>query len=259
MACRRHHNIRGWVCRVTAALLCSTAINLLAQTSGQDRRFELATVRVHAADTPQSIERRGNRLFVVNAPLDWLIKWAFDLDDERVLNIPGGANQARFDIVAQAPEENPARGRMQLMMQTLLRERFGLRVHDERRPLVSYALLLDKQLKVHVMPDDGRPAPPNPFSMSEAGRLNGTRVTAAMLARVLTDQLHRPVKDETHLSGFFDFAMEWMPDTAVDSPDPSRPSLFTALREQLGFRLEARRTPVQVLVVEAVMLTPTSN
>jgi uncharacterized protein (TIGR03435 family) len=244
---------------LATSIACS--VTLTAQTGVQERpRFALATVKPNTSDDPLMIERRGNRLFASNAPLAWLVKWAFDLDDDRVIGIPGAADNARFDIVAEAPEDNPARGRMQLLMQTLLMERFQLVTHRDSRTLTVYALLPDRTLRVRVTPDDGKPAPTNPFSMSGAGRLTGTRVTAAMLAKVLTDQWHRPVNDETGISGFFDVALEWAPDAAgSDVPDPSRPSLFTAIREQLGFRLETRRTAVDVLVVDRLVVTPSDN
>jgi uncharacterized protein (TIGR03435 family) len=96
--------------------------------------------------------------------------------------------------------------------------------------------------------------------MSAAGRLTGTRVTADMLAKVLSNQLGRPVKNATGFASAFDFTLQWTPDTTNPVPDdPPRPSLLTAVREQLGFRLVAKKTPVDVIVIDHVESTPTAN
>jgi uncharacterized protein (TIGR03435 family) len=96
--------------------------------------------------------------------------------------------------------------------------------------------------------------------MSSAGRLTGTRVTADMLAKVLSNQLGRPVKNATGFASAFDFTLQWTPDTASPvADDPQRPSLLTAVREQLGFRLVAKKMPVDVIVIDHVESTPTAN
>jgi uncharacterized protein (TIGR03435 family) len=96
--------------------------------------------------------------------------------------------------------------------------------------------------------------------MSDSGTLIGMRVTADMLATVLSSQLGRPVQNTTGFTGSFDFTLSWAPDTGVAPGDgQDRPSLFTAIREQLGFRLVARRTPTDVVVIDHVERTPTEN
>jgi uncharacterized protein (TIGR03435 family) len=96
--------------------------------------------------------------------------------------------------------------------------------------------------------------------MSEPGSLSGRRVTADMLATVLSNQLGRPVRNMTGFSGAFDFALRWAPDNAVATADgQDRPSLFTAIRDQLGFRLVAQKTPLDVIVIDHVERTPTEN
>jgi uncharacterized protein (TIGR03435 family) len=95
-------------------------------------------------------------------------------------------------------------------------------------------------------------------SMTEAGTLRGRRVTMDMLAKALSSQLEAPVENGTKVTGSFDFTLLWQP---ADAPigDVSRPSIFTALREQLGLRLDARRTSVDVIVVDRLSLTPAPN
>jgi uncharacterized protein (TIGR03435 family) len=148
-------------------------------------------------------------------------------------------------------------------MRALLADRFKLAIHMETRDLTHYEMAVDKGgAKVHAEPLAG-PAGQNPFSMTARGYLTGTKVSADMLAKVLTDQSGRFVEDHTGLNGVFDFTLDWTPDsdTPSDEPEPSRnaPSLFTAVREQLGFRLDARKGPVEVVVIDHVENTPTEN
>jgi len=252
--------ISRWLLTAATAFcaLCCPAVRSSAQASGELPAFEVATIKPSTGKEPLAVDRRADRLVITNASLAWLIKWAYDVDDDRLLAVPQAAERARFDIVAKAPE-SPVRGRVQLMTQALLRDRFHLQIHHELRRLDSYALVTTGTLKVRVVPDDGKPAPSNPFSMSTAGRLQGTHVTARMLAKALTDQLRRPVQDQTGIDGFFDFTLEWAPDSAGAAADLARPSLFTAIREQVGFALEPRRTPVDVLVIDHVETMPTAN
>jgi uncharacterized protein (TIGR03435 family) len=220
--------------------------------------FEVATVKPSDTNSPPtSIERKGNRLLSTNTSLAFLVKWAFELDDERLIGMPGGADRVHFDVVGKAPEETPAPGRMQAMMRTLLAERFRFQSHSEQRRLTTYALILDGTPKVRTSTSTGPPSS-SPFTMAGAGRLSGTRVTTAMLAKVLSSQLGRPVQDLTGVDGVFDFTLEWAPDSAAPG-DSSRPSIFTALREQLGMRLESRQLAVDVLVVDRVELSPTAD
>lgn len=94
--------------------------------------------------------------------------------------------------------------------------------------------------------------------MTEAGVLKGRRVTMDMLANALSSQLQAPVENGVKTTGSFDFTLVWQPEN-VPVGDGSRPSLFTAIREQLGLRLDVRRISVDVVVVDRLSLTPTPN
>jgi uncharacterized protein (TIGR03435 family) len=222
--------------------------------------FEVATIKRSTADSPpQSIRRLpGGRLTTTNTPLATLIAWAYGVDDGRLYGVPKGLDGTAFDVVAKAPEQEPAPGQMQLMMRSLLAERFRLVVHHDTRDLTAYSLVTDAGgPRVQVVDAPDRPDA-NPFTMSTAGRLTGTRVTADMLAKVLSNQLGRPVQNDTGFTKAFDFTLLWSPDTApVD--DLPRPSLLTAVREQLGFRLVAKKTTVDVIVIDRVDSNPTAN
>jgi uncharacterized protein (TIGR03435 family) len=250
------------------AIVALGAAQVLAQT--RVPAFEVATIKPSGAGSPpQSIRRLpGGRFVTSNTPLPMLIAWAYGVDDGRLFGVPKGLDGRGFDVVAKASESEPAQGQMQLMMRTLLAERFTLVVHRETRDLTAYEMVNDTSgPKVRVVDAGDRPLDPardkpdpNPFSMSSAGRLTGTRVTADMLAKVLSNQLGRPVKNATGFTSAFDFILQWTPDTATPAvDDPLRPSLLTAVREQLGFRLVAKKTSVDVVVIDRVDDHPTAN
>jgi uncharacterized protein (TIGR03435 family) len=212
--------------------------------------FDVASIKPADPTKPVAIRRSGNHFVTVNTSLEFLITWAYDINSDLVYGKPKGLNSARYDILANAPEETDLRERMQ----ALLAERFHLAVHRETRELPVYALVVAKggpkvQLREHTG-DFGQ----NPFRFAGKGRMTGTEVSAEMLAKVLADQLGRTVKDATGLKGVFDFRLEWSPDQNTEGA-----SLFTAVQEQLGLKLEARKGPVEVLVIDRVESAPTEN
>jgi uncharacterized protein (TIGR03435 family) len=139
----------------------------------------------------------------------------------------------------------------------LLAERFQLRVHRETRELPEYALVVGKNgLKVKEITDL-----PEAGIASNCGRMTGTRAVMSGLAVVLSRELGRPVLDRTSLAGKYNFQLTWAPETGpcsqpadvrgseASNPDDG-PSVFTALQEQLGLKLEAIKGPVEIIVVD---------
>jgi uncharacterized protein (TIGR03435 family) len=243
--------------RTLPALLLFSALMASAQT------FEVAAIKVSGTSSPVGIRRLpGGRFVTSSTSLRLLITWTYDIGDERLVGAPGWLDSARFDVAAKAPNENPTLDELHSMMKSLLADRFKLRVHTETKDLPMYTLDVDKNApKVHVR-DAPLAANHDPFKMTESGRLTGTSVTAGMLAKVLTNQLGHYVRDNTGFKGVFDFTLEWRPDSASssDSPDTdTRASIFTAIREQLGFRLTSGRAPVEAIAIDHVEYHPTDN
>jgi uncharacterized protein (TIGR03435 family) len=153
------------------------------------------------------------------------------------------------------------------MMQALLADRFGLVIHRETRELPMYALVVAKGGPRIRLTETPAIFGQTPFSMPSRGHLIGTQVSAEMLAKALSNQLGRSVQDQTGLKGVFDFRLEWEPDASPAHPDgmpaPADPragsSLFTAIQEQLGLKLDSRKGPVGVLVIDHIENTPTKN
>jgi uncharacterized protein (TIGR03435 family) len=199
--------------------------------------------------------------------------------------MPDWAETEKFDIDASA-DGTPAPADIVLMLQSLLADRFGLATHRERRPMPVYSLVAEEagqlgpRLRLHTddsgcvplleslgrgIPDPTQPLPPpacGGWSGSpNLGRLAGQSVTMEMLGQALARQLDRPVVDRTNLSGPFDLEIEWMPHMPVSAaaqeildrfPDQDRPSIFTAVQEQLGLRLAPDMAPLEVLVIDHV-------
>jgi len=224
--------------------------------------FEVATIKPsNSTSPPLGMNRTPGQLITSNTSLPFLIRWAYDLDEDLLIGAPKGLDSVGFDIVAKIPAGDLPRRQLQLMMRSLLADRFNLRIHRETRELSSYTLVIDKDGPKLRFVDAGQPVAQTPFRMTDAGRLAGTRVTTTMLAKVLADQLGRPVEDQTGIKQPFDFVLQWRPDTDATAPQDNndRPSIFTAIREQLGLRLNSRKSAVEAIVIDHVDSRPTAN
>ncbi len=220
--------------------------------------FDVASIKPSDTTSAVGIRRLpGGRFVTSNTSLRLLITWTYDIGDERLSGAPGWLDSARFDISARAPSENPTLDELHSMMKSLLADRFRLRVHTATKDLPMYMLGLDKNGPGIRVRDKALPLNHDPFRMTEAGRLTGTSVTADMLAKVLTNQLGHYVQNNTGFEGFFDFTLEWRPDSG--EPDDARASIFTAIREQLGFRLNPGKGPVEVVIIDQIENRPTDN
>jgi uncharacterized protein (TIGR03435 family) len=159
-------------------------------------------------------------------------------------------------------------------IESLLEDRFQLKAHRETRDLPVYELVIAKSgLKMKRSAD---PPPNSSFSGSLARRsLTGTAQPLGQLINFLAAELREPVIDKTGLMGLFDYALQWAADvnrgpvvtadrplpTGTSSPTPEDvggPTIFTALQEQLGLKLESTKGPVEVLVIDSVQ-RPTEN
>jgi uncharacterized protein (TIGR03435 family) len=145
------------------------------------------------------------------------------------------------------------------MIQAMLADRFHLAMHRETRLLPIYALVV-------VKTGPGKTGPKLQAADSNVGRpktmlgqMIVQRMSVTTLADILTFDLKRPVKDETGLKGEFAFTLEWTPGLSASDDGPSsRPSLFAAVQEQLGLKLESAKGPIEVLVVDSVQ-RPSEN
>jgi uncharacterized protein (TIGR03435 family) len=158
-------------------------------------------------------------------------------------------NSHRYDIDAKV--DNSAAGEGELarerMLQALLSNRFKLAAHRETRLIPVYELVIagDGPKLRETAPDNADSAPR--VIQVESGRIMGREVPIATLARILSEQLGRPVPDETRLSYHYDVTLQW-----PSSPDSSEPTILTAIQDQLGLKLVPQLIPKEFLVIDHV-------
>lgn len=245
--------------------------------------FEVASIKENdTGDGRFSMETMPNRGFAAsNVTLRALIMEAFGIQSYQITGGPEWIDSRRFDIAAKTA--GPAsEGELRLMVRALLAERFGLRVHNERREGAIYSLTfartdrqlgpnLEKSLRDCAAEESAGPRPTNvpkpqlPCGLNEIlgmkSSVGGGGRTLSEIATALGNvAVPRPVVDATGLDGVFDFELRWVPDVSVvgNSQNGEAVSIFTAVQEQLGLKLEPARGQVAVLVIDAVSL-PTPN
>ncbi len=171
-------------------------------------------------------------------------------DRDNAISAPDWLNFERYDIAAKYPVGTPL-DQVRVMLQNLLADRFKLKMHRESKELPIYALVAAKNGPKLT---ESAPGTQGSIGMSN-GHLSGKgRASLVALADRLSGpvfQLGRPVMDRTGISELYDFSLDWAPDT--------EPSLFTALQEQLGLRLEAQKGAVEVIVVDSMERKPSPN
>ena len=218
-----------------------------------------------------------------NVTLKDLIRYAYDLrSDDQIAGLAGPANSARFDMEAKVDadtlaalkklEREPRTAQQRALMRAMLADRFQLKVHRETREGPVYGLVVAKGgFKLTavdpVKPEAGAPPDPkySPGSMNTSvsnrdGKMTAQAVPLSNLAESLARQVSRMVVDKTGLTGKYDFTLAWTDDQNSEAKDDtaSAPSLFTALQEQLGLKLEAMRGPVETIVVDRAEM-PSEN
>jgi uncharacterized protein (TIGR03435 family) len=267
--------------------------------------FEVASIKPNSSgDGRVMMQMQPGRFIATNITLRLLIRNAYQLQDFQITGGPGWMASERYDINAKMPDgftpppgppaPGAGPGPMQLMMRTLLADRFKLAVHNENKDSPVYALVLARsdgklgpQLKksetdcaAQFAAGRGRgrgampppPGPPQPGESIPCGMrigfgnlvMGGSPLT--QFANSLGMFAGRVVLDRTGLAGNYDISLTWTPDQmpqrppgAPDGPppqvngvaiDPNGPSLFTAVQEQLGLKLDSQRGPVEMLVID---------
>jgi uncharacterized protein (TIGR03435 family) len=270
---------------VALALLVGAA-SAAPQSQGPDQKppaFEVASIKENTTDTDRVYMNvlPGGRFVATNVSLATLVTGAYGSDiplpPNRVV-LPAGwagsgpyATAPRFDIEAKGNREFK-QGEVLVAVRQLLEDRFKLAVHHEMREQPSYALVMDRadrrlgpRLKRSDLDctDPGEARAKNPdgtFKCGIRGRAGSAtgRHTIAVLARFVTNIVpdHRTVADRTNLDGTYEFQIDWSAEVPVPSDgapaDSNSVSIFTAVREQLGLRLDSGKQQVDVLVIDHV-------
>lgn len=231
--------------------------------------FEVATVKPSDPNVPGHwITVRGRQFSTHDWSLDELMEFAYGVQLRQIVSGPDWMNKDKFDIGGEPDHEGiPNPKQLKGMMQKLLADRFKLTFHHDQREMSVYALSVGKNGSKLTKNEAGGPLPGLFFRPAPGGIMlsvmNGTMAdfTSLMQANVLD----RPVVDQTGLADKFNFQLSWAPDESQfagrpmgahpgDQPPPENPlpSLFTAIQEQLGLKLEATKAPADVLVIDHV-------
>ena len=264
-----------------------------ANPGGQVAKFDIASVKPNrSGELRITIDLPApDRFTAINVPLRDLIRFAYDVQDSRLLGGDDWIRSERFDVIAKADHALPPWGpsgppaEVLGMLKALLAERFGLTVHQETRVLPVYALVMAQDgrrlgpemrastLDCENQAKSGQPRPPIAPQGSVAQPTCGMRIAPGQMvmggtpmsqfATILSPFVQRIVIDRTGLRGVFDFHLSWTPERVPQGTpppgapplppvDPNGASIFAALREQLGLELESQQVPLDVVVIDRV-------
>jgi uncharacterized protein (TIGR03435 family) len=256
------------------AILATLPLQATAQP-----RFEVASVRLNdSGSTSMKLPPpTGGRFTATNIPLKVLISYAYGVQGFEISGGPGWMSTDRYDIAAKTDAAVLDMNGYKSMLQALLVDRFKLGVHRETKDVPIFALVPAKS-GPKLTPADasgcvamGPNAPPPPprapsdpaptacgTFFTGPNTLDGKSMSMSGLANTLSIMVGRPVIDKTGIPGIFDIHMEFAPggtNLPAQSTDPDSsglPSIFTAIQQQLGLRLESQKGPGQVLVIDHV-------
>jgi uncharacterized protein (TIGR03435 family) len=235
----------------------------LAQTLAP---YDVSSIRQsEPSDHPWGMNLHEDSFTATNVPLKVIIAFAYDIKEDLISGLSGQLNSVNFDIRAKAlpPDSGPPRKltdqQLQAMMIPLLADRFHLKAHLETKSLPVYDLVISHGgLKIKLDQSD---------RTGSGWDINGenndkvlTSKTASMedLAAILSDQVDRKVIDKTGLSGHADITLKWSDEIAAEQGGSNVISIFTAVEEQLGLKLQPSKGPVDTLVIDHVEM-PTEN
>jgi uncharacterized protein (TIGR03435 family) len=243
-------------------LLLLLFVTQLADAQTSAPAFEVATIRATGPSSDGHTHINyppGDRFSASNITLLALMEWAYSMPERQILDAPAWLASTRFDFQAKADTGQikgltgeQDRDLKRRMVQALLADRFHLTVHQETRTLPAYDLIVAKGgSKLQLTKSNGKSI--------GTGRthFHGEGLTMTLIAEELSRIAGRVVVDKTNLTDRYDLKLEWTPDDAP-ATDSSAPSLFTAIQEQLGLKLESAKEAAPVLVVDHVEM-PTPN
>jgi uncharacterized protein (TIGR03435 family) len=285
-------------CAVLLGIFAAASL-AFGQAAAPKLEFEVASIRPSDASNPQQVtaglRMDGSQAHFTSLSLKNLIDRAYNVLPDQVSG-PDWISSQRYDISAKLPD-GATTAQIPQMLQTLLADRFALKVHKESKDMPAYALVVGKSLKLQVLPEDGSAAGNGSVNVAVSGSVAGVsfdfgngssytfandqfqfnKVTMDMLAGGLSRFLDRPVVDMTSLEGKYNLTLNVtredyyillvrsganagvaLPPQAMQLLNGSPVSLFDAIDQQ-GLHLDARKLPLDMIVVDSALQTPTEN
>lgn len=232
-----------------------------------DPSFEVATIKPNDTDgsSLQALTFRGRNFITVNSSLADLIMFAYSVQSKQILGAPDWIDKDRYDINATPDQEGtPSADQVRLMIRKLLADRFQLKFHQDKRELSAFVLTVGKDgSKLKQAQPNGNlhgigVQPARSGAMMFANNAPISAFTSFLQSLVLG----RPVVDQTGLTGRYDLTVTFTPDNSLFNghspvPEPAEgveaaPNLFDAIQQQLGLKLTAEKTQVDVLAIDHV-------
>jgi uncharacterized protein (TIGR03435 family) len=254
-------------------LLRSSIVTFMLASSAIGVQFDVASIEPDKQNRGTTFGVGNGGASERNVTLKTMIALAWRLQEFQISGGPAWVGSNRFDIEAKAADRNSDPDQLRLMLQSLMADRFQLKFHRETKESSVYALVVGKDgLKMkpsadRITPEVNGPAPPGAGPNHGAirvgaGSLIGNAVTLPLFTRFLSQKLDRAIVDRTNLTGRFDIRLQWTPSAGEQLLDPggnplpptdsSGPSIFSAIQEQLGLKLESARGPVEMFVIDQV-------
>jgi uncharacterized protein (TIGR03435 family) len=270
----------------TALMAASGLVPLFAQSADQNQprpsaTFEVASIKPNNSgnDSVSGGFQPGGRFVMVNSPISLLVRLAYPADVPQLIGAPSWVETERYDATLLAGGE-VSREQFGEMVRTLLRERLNLSAHYEDQQRQTYSMTLaDSKLGPAIRKyevDCASVSSPKGISIGEvpkptngvapcgmesrSGIIRSGGATMETLARMISGPAGRRVVDKTGLSGYYEFALRYstLPATLQSGAPDDPPSIFTALQEQLGLKLQPDRSTVRVVVLDRID-RPTPN
>lgn len=227
--------------------------------------FEVATIKQSdPTDQKHRFEVHGRRVVIENQTVKTMIQMSYGVHVRQIVNAPSWAGSERFDVQG-LPDVDGQADLVQFheIVRRLLEDRFGLKLHTEKREMARYTLTMAKGgPRMEATKGSPDALPDTRITGNGTSRsMQVANVSMADVARNLQGELDRPVVDETGLKGRYDFTVKWLrPDAApaAEDADSALPGIFTALQEQVGLKVQPSKGEVDVLVIDHVQ-NPSSN
>jgi uncharacterized protein (TIGR03435 family) len=243
-----------------ARIVASLFVLAACASWAQPLRFEVASVKKldtsgPPGDIPRNADPAPGHFNMRNVPMRMLLEWAYDLKDFEISGPDWIKIDERYEVIAKAAGPVPE-SQVRQMLQTLLVERFQMKLHRETRELPVYLLLPGKgEPKVKEVAADAQPS---------FGKGPGANFLAQPISRftfMLSRRMDRPVLDRTGLKGRYDFTIDLsgLGFNGREPEVPGGPSIFTTVQRDLNLRLEARKEPIEILVIDSANKIPTEN